>query len=110
MAAPAKSPDRQLAAVVRRLVDALHPERIYLFGSRARGDARPESDYDLLVVVDRSSEPSHRRAQAGYRALRGIMLPLDLLVWTRSEFERQLPAAASLAATVCREGQLLYGG
>ena len=40
-----------LAEIVRRLVEAYHPERIFLFGSWARGDAGPVSDYDLMVVV-----------------------------------------------------------
>lgn len=43
--------DPVLAEIVRRLVEAYQPERIYLFGSVARGDAGPNSDYDLLVVV-----------------------------------------------------------
>ena len=43
--------DAELAEVVRRLVEAYQPERIYLFGSVASGDAGPDSDYDLLVVV-----------------------------------------------------------
>ena len=43
--------DPTLSEIVRRLVDAYCPERIYLFGSRARGDAGAGSDYDLLLVV-----------------------------------------------------------
>ena len=44
--------------MVRRLVDAYHPERVYLFGSVARGDAGPDSDYDLMVVVP-DDAPAH---------------------------------------------------
>ena len=47
-------PDPQLAAVVQRLIEAYAPERVYLFGSSARGDAGPDSDYDILLV-DRKS-------------------------------------------------------
>jgi len=100
--------DPALAEVVRRLVDVYAPERIYLFGSRARGDARPDSDYDLLVLLADSDEPSYRRARQGYHVLHGSSIAVDLLVWTIGEFERRLPAKASLPATVSREGRLLY--
>jgi predicted nucleotidyltransferase len=100
--------DPLLAEVVRRLVDVYRPERVYLFGSRARGDARADSDYDLLVLLAQSDEPSFRRARRGYHALHGSGIAVDLLVWTMSEFERRLPAKASLPATVSREGRLLY--
>ena len=47
-----------LAEVVRRLVEAVDPDKIILFGSRARGDYRPDSDLDLLVIKA-SEEPQH---------------------------------------------------
>lgn len=50
-----------LTAMVERLITALSPERIYLFGSCARGDAGPDSDYDLLVVIPTSPLPRYRR-------------------------------------------------
>jgi len=46
--------------------------RIYLFGSRARGESGPETDYDLLVLVEDPGEPTCRLSQRTYRALRGI--------------------------------------
>ncbi len=49
--------DARLAELVRRLVEAYEPERIYLFGSHARGDAGADSDYDLLVVVPEAAPP-----------------------------------------------------
>jgi uncharacterized protein len=97
-----------LGQAVERLVAALSPEQIYLFGSQARGDATDDSDYDLLVVVAHSDEPSYRRAQVAYHALWGVRLPLEVVVFTRAEFDYQLPALASLPATVVREGRLLY--
>jgi predicted nucleotidyltransferase len=47
-----------LGEIVRRLVDAYQPERIYLFGSWARGEQNADSDYDLLVVVPDDASPS----------------------------------------------------
>ena len=100
--------DGPLAEVVQRLAQALKPERIYLFGSRARGDAREGSDYDLMVIVAESDQPSYRRAQEAYKSLWGVGVSVDVLVWTRAEFERQVPVVASLPATVMREGRLVY--
>src|SRR6266566_7047476 len=71
-----------LREIVRRLVEAVDPDRIVLFGSRARGDARPDSDLDLLIVKD-SDEPRHRRAIPAYTALAGLGIPTDI-VWRTS--------------------------
>ncbi len=97
-----------LKEATRRLVDEFHPEMIYLFGSRARGDWNEDSDFDVMVIVPSSDVPRYRRAQLAYRALRGLSLPVEVHVWTREEFERYLTVVASLAATVTREGNLLY--
>jgi predicted nucleotidyltransferase len=98
----------QLADALRRLVVSLHPEQIYVFGSQARGTASPASDVDLLVVVPASDEPGHQRDQRAYAALSWPGLPIEVVVLTREEFAARLPAAASLPATVAREGRLLY--
>ena len=63
--------DTVLNEIVRRLVEAVDPDRIILFGSRARGDARPDSDIDLLIIKD-TDQPSYRRAIPAYRALTGM--------------------------------------
>lgn len=100
--------DGRIEEAVRRLVEALRPERIYLFGSQARGAATRDSDYDLMVIVSGSDLPQYRRAQEAYRVLWGVGVPVDVLVWTRAEFERQAPVRASLPAAILREGVLLY--
>lgn len=98
----------ELARVLERLVAALRPEQVWVFGSTARGETTPDSDVDLLVVVSESNEPSHRRAQAAYRAVGRHSISLDILVMTREEFDRRARALASLPATVLREGKCLY--
>ena len=100
--------DSVVGQMVQRLVTALSPERIYLFGSQARGDAGPESDYDLLVVIPTSTLPRYRRDQAAFDALLGVGVAKDVLVLTHDEFERQRHVVCSLPATVEREGVLLY--
>lgn len=105
---PPLSQDPQLAKIVRRLIEALHPERIYLFGSRARGGAMEGSDYDLLVLVRDESERPYEMERQAYHALWGVGAPVDVLVMSREFFERRRRVVASLPATVEREGTLVY--
>ena len=100
--------DPVLAEVVRRLAEAYHPERIYLFGSTARGEAGQDSDYDIMVVVPDESPPECRNCDLAYRVLRGLRVAKDVLVWPRTEFEKRLHLNASLPATVLREGKVMY--
>ena len=100
--------DPALAEVVRRLIAAYKPERIYLFGSVARGDADPDSDYDLLVVVPDDAPPERRRSRLAYEALHGTGTAADVLVCTRSYFDDRRSLKASLPGTVLREGRLLH--
>jgi predicted nucleotidyltransferase len=100
--------DPLLAEIVNRLVSTYHPERIYLFGSRARAAAGCDSDYDLMVVVPDDAPPALRRAAPAYTALWGLRAAVDVLVWTRTAFEERLHLAASLPSTVLREGRLVY--
>ncbi len=101
--------DPILAKIVRRLVEALKPERIYLFGSKARGEIGPDSDYDLMVVVRHAEEPGYRLAQNAHSLLWGLGTAADILVWTRDAFDSRLHLKASLPPTILREGTILYG-
>jgi predicted nucleotidyltransferase len=100
--------DPVLDEIVRRLVDLLRPDRIYLFGSRARGDAGPDSDYDLMVVVSHLDVPAYKLAQRAHGVLWGLRAAADILVWSREAFDARLHLRASLPATVVREGRLLH--
>jgi uncharacterized protein len=97
-----------LVEIVRRLVEAFNPDRIYLFGSQARGDAGRDSDYDLMVIVPRSPEPEYRRAQRAHSLVWGLGVAADILVWTRDAFDSRTHLRASLPSTILREGRLLY--
>lgn len=97
-----------LGEAVRRLVVLFQPDRIYLFGSRARGDARDDSDYDILVVVPESSHGYIDRMRLGSRQVRDLVPSIQVLVLTSIEFERDQPVVASLPARVTREGHVLY--
>jgi predicted nucleotidyltransferase len=100
--------DPKLRLVVERLVRAYRPDRIYLSGSVARGDAGSDSDYDLMVIVPDDAPPKCRDSRLAYQALRGTGIAADVIVWTRSSFERRTRVVASLPATVMREGRLVH--
>ena len=97
-----------LREIVKRLVDIYHPERIYLFGSAARGDASPDSDYDFMVLVPDDAPLELREDPRVFRALHDIDAPIDVIVWTLREFDRRLHLPASFPSTIVREGKLLY--
>jgi len=106
--APFTVTDPILAELLRRLVPAYLPERVYLFGSRARGEPGPDSDYDLLLVVSDDAPPERRRSRLAYEVLRGTGVAADVLVCTRTWFDRRESLKASLPGTVLREGLLLH--
>lgn len=103
-----KTGDSIVAEIVSRLVATYHPERVYLFGSKARGDAGPDSDYDFLLVVPNDTPVQLLRGGPGYQAMWGLKTAADVLVVTRERFESRLALKSSLPSTVLREGKLLY--
>ena len=96
-----------LQEIVRRLVRAVDPDRIVLFGSRARGDAGPDSDLDLLIVKE-SHELRHRRAIPAYNALIGLGIPTDIICRTPAEIEEWSRVPNHVVTRAIREGKVLY--
>ena len=68
----------------------------------------PRHDYDILVVVKDADRPIWGIEADALGLLSGLGVPVDVLVWTRGEFDRRTPVVASLPATVMREGKLLH--
>ena len=99
--------DPTLAEITHRLVETYQPERIYLFGSRARGTAWADSDCDLLVVVPHDVPPALRRSTLAYEVLWGLSTSGDVLVWTHTAFSERLRPRASLPSRVERERRVL---
>ena len=84
------SEQKALQAVVQRLVDALHPQSIYLFGSRAEGRARPDSDFDLLVIFDDEAPNSNIDYAEVYAPLLDIGIGCDVIPCRGSVFREIL--------------------
>jgi len=100
--------DAVVDEIVRRLAAAYEPEAMYLFGSAARGEAGPNSDYDVLLVVPDDASVERLRARRAYEVLWGIGIAVDVLIWRRSAFEEGAAVSTSLPAAVLREGVLLH--
>jgi predicted nucleotidyltransferase len=99
--------DGILDEMVRRIVDRFEPERIYLFGSRSRGDARPDSDYDLLVVLDQF--PDRRTAAVAIGStLADMRAGKDIVVATTAEIEGEPRDCSRIVRSALREAKLLY--
>jgi uncharacterized protein len=102
-------PGTLLDEAVSRLAAEFDPDRIILFGSHAWGTPTEDSDLDLLVVVPRSDDRPTRRATRAHRCLRGLMVPMDVIVRTREEMDRFGRVPASLEAEILERGKTLYG-
>jgi predicted nucleotidyltransferase len=94
--------------VKNRLVKTYNPVAIYLFGSYAWGKPTEDSDLDLLIVIDASNEKSYNRSRAGQRALFGLGISKDLVVYTKEEFEKTSKDITTLSYKIKKDGELLY--
>ena len=92
---------------IRRIVSAFHPKRIVLFGSQARGDARPDSDLDLFIEMESNQRPGDRRL-AVRRLFQDCRWPLDVVVYTPKEVAQARERFGNLMSYVDAEGKLLY--
>ena len=101
--------DPALAEFVRRLVEIYHPLRIYLFGSRARGDWGPDSDYDLMVVVPDETPRERLDGALAWDAMWETKVWSEVVVVTAGYFGSRAAARGTLPATVIEEGLVLYG-
>ncbi len=104
-------PDGLIQLMVDAIVQEVDPERIYLFGSRARGTNSDESDVDLLIV-EREQFGHQRDRWSELRRIRRVLRPFrvskDILVYGRDEFEKWQNSVNHIIARAAREGRLLY--
>ncbi len=97
----------QLDLILHRVIEAVHPLRVVLFGSAARGEMTPDSDVDLLVVMP---EGTHRRKTMEYlhTQLSGVALPVEIVVATPTDLERYGQSVGLIYRSALEEGRELY--
>jgi hypothetical protein len=99
--------DAVIQEIIQKIATVFHPRRIILFGSRARGQARPDSDVDLLIEMETNLHPVERRIQ-----IRRLFWPppcaMDFLVYTPAELGERQNVIGSIVRSVLREGKVLY--
>ena len=103
--------DDLLSQMTRVIMQEVEPERIILFGSHARGEARPGSDVDLLVIEREGfSKQRSRRREAAllWRALARFPVPKDIVVYSQKEAAAWKDSPGLLVARALREGRVLY--
>lgn len=100
-----------LAQMVETIVDEIHPQKVILFGSQARGNPDNDSDVDFLIVDSNPFGPerSRRKEMARiWKALGKYMLPVDLLLYSQTEFDQRKRSRSHVAALADREGKVMY--
>ncbi len=101
------SMEATLARITRIVTERFEPERIILFGSYARGTAGPDSDVDLLVVMNVRGSRRQKAVEIG-AALHEVPLPKDIIVTTPEEFAWRKDTAGTIERPAAREGRVLY--
>ena len=102
------SEDQALQGLVERLVTALDPQAIWLFGSRARGDHRPDSNFDLLVVAKPGAE-WNEDFDAAYKPTMETGVACDIIPYDPEIFEVAQALNTSFATRVVSEGRQVFG-
>jgi len=101
----------ELESTVEKMVEKIRqvgsPEKIVLFGSYARGDAKDDSDIDLLLV-EHSDLPRYKRAAPYRKAVAGLCIAKDIVVWSPEEIEEWKAVPNAFITTILREGRVLY--
>ena len=100
-----------LDQMIHAIVQEVDPEAVILFGSHARGDARPDSDVDLMVIEQAPFSPERsRRAQYSRlsAALREFPFAKDILLYSRDEFDYWKDSPNHVVSRAQREGKILH--
>lgn len=100
-------PMRAIRAVAKQIADTFHPDKIILFGSYAYGKPRPESDVDLLVVMDTSLRSRQQRLEIS-RALSPRPFPLDVIVHTPQQIQKRLEMGDLFLREITSRGKVIY--
>lgn len=94
--------------ILSRFIDIYNPIEIYLYGSYAWGSPTEDSDVDFCVILKNSDKSQADRIRDGLRALKGITIPVDLLVLTEHEIEERKDHPSTLIFKIYHKGKKLY--
>ncbi len=100
-------PRRAINAIVKRIAEQFDPERIILFGSYAYGRPRPESDVDLLVVLETEERPRIKQLEIA-RALSPHPFGMDILVRTPEQLQERLAMGDYFLREITTQGKVMY--
>jgi len=96
------------AELLDSVVAYFQPRRVILFGSRARGEAGPDSDIDLLVIVDDDTPAEKVTLQAGYESRRAYRLAADVIPVRESVFQKKRNIVGTLSFDASSVGVVVY--
>jgi predicted nucleotidyltransferase len=94
--------------LLNRVVDYFHPRRVVLFGSRARGDSGPDSDIDLLVILDDDAPADKLTLRAGWESRSGYDRPADVIPVRDAVYRRRARIAGTRAYDAEIDGIAVY--
>ena len=96
------------AELLKSVVDYFNPRKVILFGSRARGDARPDSDHDLLVIVDDDIPASKLHWRSIHEARRRYRKAVDIVAYRQSTYDGEVGVIGTLAHMAKADGVIVY--
>src|SRR5262249_37251149 len=94
-------------SMVKRIVKKFQPEQVILFGSHARGEAGPDSDVDLLVVMDYEGTARDKGLEI-LQALHDFLVPKDVIVTKPADFAWRKDIVGTIEWPAAREGKVIY--
>lgn len=98
----------KISEVVKRIVKNINPEKIILFGSYACGNPSEDSNLDILVIKEMKM-PRYKRSREVKKYLRGLKIPIDVIVYTKKEIKEWKDTKTSFISQATKEGKVLYG-
>ncbi len=99
--------NEQINYIIKIITETEKPQKIVLFGSYANGSANNDSDLDLLIIKN-SEIPVNKRCRELRKHLRGLKIPMDILMYTQEEIAEWKDTKAAFVTKILEQGKVLY--